>query len=80
MSKRFEQLAVEAGLIASVYNGFDRARLTKAEMKFADMIVRECCQVIERRYKYSNGTPMSFWEMSQDVQHLLNTHFGIKDE
>jgi len=46
--------------------------------KFAELIVKECCQTVERRYKYSNGTPMSFWEMSQDVQDLLKKHFGVE--
>lgn len=47
--------------------------------KFAELIVEECCQAVERRYKYSNGTPVSFWEMSQDVQDLLKTHFGVEE-
>ena len=47
--------------------------------KFAELIVRECCQVVERKYKYSNGTPVSFWEMSQDVQDLLKKHFGVEE-
>ena len=47
--------------------------------KFAELIVRECCETVERRYKYSNGTPVSFWQMSQDVQDLLKEHFGVKE-
>ncbi len=47
--------------------------------KFAELIVQECCQAVERRYKYSNGTPVSFWQMSQDVQDLLKTHFGVEE-
>jgi len=47
--------------------------------KFAELIVGECCQEVERKYKYSNGTPVSFWEMSQDVQDLLKKHFGVKE-
>lgn len=77
MSKPIEQLAVEAGLIASEYNGFDRTKLTKAESRFAELIVKECCSVIERRYKYHTGTPVSFWELSQDAQDAINEHFGI---
>lgn len=79
MNKRIQQLAIDAGLIASEYNGFDRTQLTSAQMKFAESIVRECCKTVERKYKYSNGTPVSFWEMSQDVQDLLNKHFGIEE-
>ena len=47
--------------------------------KFAELVITECCQAIERRYKYNKGTPMSFWEMSQDVQDLLKEHFGVKE-
>ena len=47
--------------------------------KFAELIVQDCCQAVERRYKYSNGTPVSFWEMSQDVQDLLKEHFGVEE-
>lgn len=47
--------------------------------KFAELIVAECCAQVERRYKYSNGTPVSFWEMSQDVQDLLKEHFGVEE-
>mgnify|MGYP000243342843 CR=1 FL=1 len=47
--------------------------------KFAELIVLESCKTIEREYKYSSGTPMSFWEMSQNIQDLLKQHFGVKE-
>lgn len=47
--------------------------------KFAELIVKECCQTVERRYKYSKGAPVSFWEMSQDVQDLLKEQFRVKE-
>ena len=41
MNERIKELAIEAGLIASAYNGFDPTGLTKAQKKFAELIVQE---------------------------------------
>lgn len=35
-------IAVQAGLIASEHNGFDRTTLTPAEQKFAELIINAC--------------------------------------
>lgn len=45
---------------------------------FAELIVQESCNEIERRYKYELGEKTQ-WAMSQDVQDLLKTHFGVED-
>jgi hypothetical protein len=45
--------------------------------KFAELIVRECCNKIERKYKYALGEKTQ-WAMSQDVQDLLKEHFGVE--
>ena len=74
MNERIKELAHEAGLPTYNPEGIP----TKLE-KFAELIVRECCETVERRYKYSNGTPVSFWQMSQDVQDLLKEHFGVEE-
>lgn len=63
---------------AQAHSGDSWAEQTAFLEKFAELIVKECCQAVERRYKYSNGTPVSFWEMSQDVQDLLKEHFGVE--
>ena len=41
MNKRIRQLAIEAKLIASGPNGFDQNNLSKAQQKFAELIVWE---------------------------------------
>ena len=41
MNKRIRQLAIEAKLIASEPNGFDQNNLSKAQQKFAELIVWE---------------------------------------
>ena len=46
--------------------------------KFAELIIRECCNKIERKYKYALGEKTQ-WAMSQDVQDLLKEHFGVEE-
>lgn len=75
MNEQIEQLMVDASG-GSCYDGPTGAQLSGDQIeKFARLVVQECCKTIERTYKYSNGTPVSFWEMSQDVQDLLNKQF-----
>jgi len=45
MNERIKQLAVEAGMIVGEPNGFDMTRLMPKEVKFAELIVRECAQI-----------------------------------
>lgn len=47
MNERIKELAIKAGLLSADYNGFDSNRLTKSEEKFAELIVRECCDLLE---------------------------------
>ena len=42
MNERIKELALQAKLIASEYNGFDRTTITPAEQKFAELIIRKC--------------------------------------
>ena len=66
MNERIEQLAHECYQAPE----FDYK-------KFAELIVRECCNKIERKYKYALGEKTQ-WAMSQDVQDLLKEHFGVE--
>ena len=45
MNERIKQLAVEAGMIVGEPNGFDMTRLMLKEVKFAELIVRECADI-----------------------------------
>ena len=45
MNERIKELAVEAGMIVGEPNGFDMTRLMPKEVKFAELIVRECAQI-----------------------------------
>ena len=81
MNQRIRELIKQAGYTQAHYYS-DDGPFVPAEFnkeKFAELIVRECCETVERRYKYSNGTPVSFWQMSQDVQDLLKEHFGVEE-
>lgn len=55
MNNRIRDLAVEAGIISSEYNGFDATGLTSAQRKFADLIVQDCIRVVNRRYMGDNN-------------------------
>ena len=46
MNERIKQLAVEAGMIVGEPNGFDMTRLMPKEVKFAELIVRECVDIV----------------------------------
>ena len=48
MIKRIKQLAVEAGMIVGEPNGFDMTRLMPKEVKFAELIVRECLAQVDK--------------------------------
>lgn len=41
-----EQLAVDAGLITTEYNGFDRIQLKAAEIKFAKLVAKRCAYLV----------------------------------
>jgi hypothetical protein len=53
MNERIKLLAEQAKLIGAEYNGFDRTTITKAEQKFAELIVQECMSMCdEQRARY----------------------------
>ena len=81
MNPRIKELAEQATSIVEMVGpqGYTSSYANFDKEKFAELIVQDCCQAVERRYKYSNGTPVSFWEMSQDVQDLLKEHFGVEE-
>ena len=46
MNERIKELAVEAGMIVGEPNRFDMTRLMPKEVKFAELIVRECVDIV----------------------------------
>ena len=78
MNERIRELAIEAGLIASAYNGFDPTGLTKAQKKFAELIVWECAQqsMSIGRYNTPSGiTP----DLAIAIAVGLKKHFGVEE-
>ena len=65
MNERIRQLAVEARLIASEPNGFDQNNLSKAQQKFAELIVRECADIAMRE--------------DHDPAECIKRHFGVEE-
>jgi len=65
VNERIRQLAIEAKLIASEPNGFDQNNLSKAQQKFAELIVRECAKVADGGWA--------------DPGHQIKEHFGVEE-
>ena len=63
MNQRIKELAVEAGMIVGEPNGFDMTRLMPKEVKFAELIVRECATLA-----FDTGGPNGILE-----------HFGVEE-
>ena len=66
MNERIRQLAIEAKLIASEPNGFDQNNLSKAQQKFAELIVRECANVAADHD-------------ALDIYEEIREHFGVEE-
>ena len=76
MNERIKQLAVEAGMIVGEPNGFDMTRLMPKEVKFAELIVRECIQAIQNESK----DPMDELEYGLRVaEGAILDHFGVEE-
>ena len=85
MNERLKQLAIESKLIAPEYNGFDHTRLSISQQRFAELIVRECCQKLE-----DDGMVEVAIEMKQhfgvdgmsteDKKTLIKELLGVKNE
>ena len=74
MNERIKQLAVEAGMIVGEPNGFDMTRLMPKEVKFAQLIVKECAKVILE-------TPVEYLEIDamHRVRDRVKNHFGVEE-
>lgn len=70
MNERIRQLAIEAKLIASEPNGFDQNNLSKAQQKFAELIVRDVVATVKRTQVTS---PDFEWAI------LNNYDFGVEE-
>ena len=72
MNERIKQLAVEAGMIVGEPNGFDMTRLMPKEVKFAELIVKECQLRVEQ---YINECG----EVASMPDTVIMKHFGVEE-
>jgi len=72
MNERIRELAVEAGIISAEYNGFDPSGLTKAQRKFAELIVRECADLFDK-------DEMELTLTERTIHNTIKEHFGVKE-
>ena len=66
MNERIKELAVEAEMIIGDASNFDMAKFMPKEVKFAELIVRECANFSDK------GTRGGIGE-------LMKKHFGVEE-
>jgi hypothetical protein len=72
MNDRIKELAIEAGMILGVGSEFDMAKFMPKEVKFAELIVRECCRVME-------SLPPSTYHVGRTrMSEEIKQHFGVE--
>ena len=75
MNERIKQLAVEVGMIVGEPNGFDMTRLMPKEVKFAELIVRECMGICYRTDTEYEGKKVKPTVIASKVAE----HFGVEE-
>jgi len=71
MNERIRELAIEAKLIVSEYNGFDKTTITKAEQNFAELIVAECIGIVSDAVDHR--------EPASTYVDKIKEHFGVEE-
>ena len=76
MNERIKQLAIEANLISSESNGFDQTRLSIAQQKFAELIVRECAGICHKMAEDSDSYVVHDGDTCAEQ---IKKHFGVEE-
>ena len=85
MNYRIKELAIEANLISSESNGFDQTRLSIAQQKFAELIVREMCGMMEQAEDDAyhcfepSERPTEYIEWLNQWRTRFENYFGVKE-
>ena len=82
MNEHIKQLAIESKLIAPEYNGFDPTRLSIAQQKFAELIVRECIKVaVNKDSGYMHPADVAGYMAAgrSTAAHMIKEHFGVEE-
>ena len=69
MNERIKELAEQAGMIIGDASEFDMAKFMPKEVKFAELIVQECCEVAHCNFHVDGLT----------LGGIMKKHFGIKE-
>lgn len=81
MNKRIEELAKQANYDTALYGGKpgDRDFDELYNQKFADLIVRECCEVINKdcNLQFNEGVITNLGGLNQ-ARELIKQHFGVE--
>ena len=74
MNERIRKIAIEADAWCDKYYFGDKFYDIEWEKKFAELIVQECLDIVNRKeYSYHEADPL--WETSQ----LIKEHFGVEE-
>ena len=77
MNERIKQLAIEAKLISPESNGFDPTRLSIAQQKFAELIVRECLVQVNEVYTTLDNSDERVGVARVGL--TIAIHFGVEE-
>ena len=79
MNERIYELAIEAEMIVGEGNGFDMTRMMPREVKFAELIVRECVSIIDAIPTSPQGAwSDGYYEGCRDSAKAIQEHFGFE--
>ena len=85
MNERIRQLAEQAGMIVGDAGEFDMAKFMPKEVKFAELIVRECIDKIET-YRIPVGNSAAgemacewTYDALKEIRDEIKEHFGVKE-
>ena len=83
MNERIKELAIEAGMIVGEANGFDMTRLMPREVKFAELIVKECIERgndLAKHYinNHSEQRQVFLLAAIADYSNEIEKHFGVE--
>jgi hypothetical protein len=71
MNERIRELAVEAGMILGDAGEFDMAKFMPKEVKFAELIVKECMSLVSEPGPDMNDT-------ERGILAQIKHHFGVE--
>jgi hypothetical protein len=74
MNERIKALAVEAGMIIGEANGFDMTRMMPREVKFAELIIKECLDQC-----YNRGMNDELYAGQLKAAAYIEEHFGVEE-